>query len=298
MEYTIFGRTGLQVSKLGLGGAPLGGDFEATDEREIERVIHQAIDGGINFIDTAPLYGLGESERRIGKFLGARREKVILSSKAVRSDQRYDYDAVIRSVDDSLSRLRTDWLDLMQLHDVSSQPYELLVEEAIPALQACQQAGKIRFLGVTDRNLDLLQQYIALDVFDSVQFYTRYMLLDHTAKDALLPRAKEHGLGVINGSVLGMGILADRPAHFLEDDVRLEAERKMSQLSFLRRSEPHGLVEPAMRFSFGNPDIHVTLTGVTDRNALAANMACCDGRGLDQELEQRVLSLFQGEQLF
>ncbi|HZG58784.1 aldo/keto reductase [Paenibacillus sp.] len=300
MEYTVFGKTGLKVSKMGLGGAPLAGDFGATDEAEVQRVIHEAVDSGINFIDTAPLYGRGESERRIGRALeGGYRERVVLASKAARSDMRYDYKTIVQSVEDSLQRLRTDRLDLVQLHDVETQPFELIVEEAIPALEKLRDDGKVRFLGVSTRHLDLLMRYMRTGSFDSVQFYARYMLLDHTAKDALLPLARELNLGVINGSVLGMGILAETPAPFLGEETLARAREGIAKLDFLRTKEgPGGLIEPAMRFSFANPDIHVTLSGVATLAALRMNVALCDGRGLNAEDQAKVYELFQGNTVF
>lgn len=299
MEYTLFGKTGLKVSKLGLGGAPLAGDFGKTEEDEVQRMIHQAIDSGINFIDTAPLYGLGESERRIGKALaGGRRNQVIIASKAVRSDLRYDYESTIKSVDESLQRLQTDWIDILQLHDVESQPYDLIINETIPALQKLKQEGKIRFTGVTTRVLPLLMEFMKTGSFDSIQFYTRYMLIDHTAKDEVLPLAKEMGIGVINGSVLGLGLLAESAAHFLDQEIVKKASVRMEQLKFLRKTEPKGLIEPGMRFSLGNPDIHVTLTGTSTISEIRENVALCDGQGLDVEDLQKVYVLFQGEKLF
>ncbi|WP_309122140.1 aldo/keto reductase [Paenibacillus sp.] len=300
MEYTTFGKTGLTVSKMGLGGAPLAGDFGKTDENEVQRVIHEAIDLGVNFIDTAPLYGRGESERRIGRALaGGRRERVVLASKAARSDMRYDYKTIIQSVEDSLARLRTDRLDLVQLHDVDTQPYELIIEEAIPALRKLREDGKVRFLGVSTKVLDLLMRFMRTEAFDAVQFYARYMLLDHSAKDALLPLAREMNLGVINGSVLGMGILAETPASFLGEETVRRAAEGIAKLDFLRTKDgPGGLIEPAMRFSFANPDIHVTLSGVATLDALRMNAALCDGRGLEAERQAKVFELFQGNTVF
>ena len=299
MEYTHFGNTGLKVSKLGLGGAPLSGDFGATDEAEVQSLIHEAIDSGINFIDTAPLYGKGESERRIGKALAeGRRNEVIIASKAVRSDLRYDYESTIRSVEESLTRLQTDWIDILQLHDIEHQPYHLVMNETIPALRKLKEGGKIRFTGVTTRELPLLMAYMKTGQFDAIQFYARYMLIDHTAKDEVLPLAREMGVGVINGSVLGLGLLADTVVDFMDKEIAAKAAERVEQLKFLRRTEPKGLIEPAMRFSLANPDIHVTLTGTSKVGSLRKNLAYCDGKGLGAEELQRVYDLFQGQPLF
>lgn len=299
MEYTTFGRTGLRVSKLGLGGAPLGGVFGPTDERDIEKMIHEALDSGINFIDTAPSYGRGESERRIGSALkDGRRNEVVLASKAVGPGESFDYATTIRSVEQSLERLQTDWIDLLQIHDVEQVPYETIVNETLPALEKLREDGKIRYIGVSTRILSLLERYIRLNRFDSIQFYARYMLIDHTAKDVVLPLAAEKEIGVINGSVLGLGLLADTPAPFLRPKLIDEALKRMEQLQFLRKTAPHGLVEPAMRFSLSQPAIQVTLTGAATTDVLRTNLAFCDGHGLDPEELERVYALFQGRSLF
>ncbi|SDD96649.1 L-galactose dehydrogenase [Paenibacillus sp. UNCCL117] len=299
MEYTTFGRTGLRVSKLGLGGAPLGGVFGEADEREVEKMIHEAIDGGINLIDTAPSYGDGESERRIGQALdGGRRNQVVLATKAVGPGKSFDYASTVRSVEQSLARLRTDWIDLLQIHDAEQVPFETILEETLPALEKLREDGKIRYIGISSRLLPLLGRFVKLNRFDSIQFYARYMLIDHTAKDELLPLATEADIGVINGSVLGLGLLADTPAPFLNRKIVDEAALRISRLQFLRKSEPFGLVEPAMRFSLSEPRIHVTLTGAATREVLRANMALCDGRGLEPEELRRVYELFQGQSLF
>lgn len=299
MEYTTLGNTGLRVSKLGLGGAPLAGGFEPTDAKEVERMIHGAVDVGINFIDTAPLYGDGESERRIGQGLLGRRDRVVLASKAVRSDRTYDYRKTVQSVEESLRRLQTDWIDLMQIHDVAKQSWDLIVYETIPALQKLKQDGKIRFIGVTDKDLSLLLAYLRTGAFDTVQFYAKYMLADHSAKKELLPYTREQGIGVINGSVLGMGVLADSPASFLNEALKSKARAALEQLEFLRtKPGKGGLIEPGMRFSLSNPDIHVTLSGVSTVAALRMNAAFCDGKGLSPEDERRVLERFAGKTLF
>lgn len=92
MEYTAFCKTGVRVSKLGLGGSPLGGDYGPVTDEQVTEVIDRALELGVNFIDTAPLYGRGESERRIGKALQGKRDKVVLATKAVMRGEPYTYD--------------------------------------------------------------------------------------------------------------------------------------------------------------------------------------------------------------
>nr|WP_170312268.1 aldo/keto reductase [Paenibacillus sacheonensis] len=280
---------------MGLGGAPLGGGFENTTEAEMERTVHEAIDLGITFIDTAPLYGSGKSEERIGNALrGGRREKVVLSTKAVRADLPHDYASTIASVEGSLKRLRTDYVDLLQIHDLEKQPYELIMNETLPALQKLRSDGKIRNIGFSTRVLPLMKRYMETDQFDAIQFYARYMLVDFSAADEILPLARAKNMGVINGSVLGMGLLAESPAEFLGQDMIDAAAERMEKLKFLRRTEPKGLIEPGYRFSLQNPDIHVTLTGAATSSFIRANAAFCDGQGLDPKDHERVLQLFKG----
>ncbi|GGD53501.1 aldo/keto reductase [Paenibacillus nasutitermitis] len=297
MEYTQLGRTGWQVSKLGLGGAPLGGDFGETTDREVEDVVHAAIDLGINFFDTAPLYGQGESERRLGLALRGRRDRVILATKAVMRGESYSYDNTIRSVEESLRRLQTDWIDLIQLHELESCGEEMARNETLPAFRTLLEQGKVRALGVNAGQLGLLLPFVQENLVDTVQTFGKYTLIDHTAAEILFPHTRVHGTGVIHGSPLAMGMLADSPAPFLHKyPAKLqEAERRKAELAFLRQPGPGGLIQSAMRFCLGCPDISVTLTGTTDIRELTRNASYCDGKGLDPEIEGRVLSTFKGE---
>lgn len=299
VEYTTFGKTGILVSKLGLGGAPLGGDFGPVTDEQVIEVIGRALELGINFIDTAPLYGKGESERRIGKALQGQREKVVLASKAVMRGVPYTYENTIRSVEDSLKRLGTDYLDLIQMHELDETNKEIGMNETIPAFLKLKEQGKVRAIGVNAFNPTLLLPFIRSGHIDSVQTFCRYMLIDYSAMDELLPTAREHGVSVINGSVLGMGLLAEAPAPFIKKDSLLvkEAERRIKELAFLRKTEPKGLIEPAMRFSLSSPDITVTLTGTTSLRSLTLNASYCDGVGLPQDEKDRLLSLFPSQPL-
>lgn len=299
MQFVELGKTGFKVSKLGLGGAPLGGDFgEMTDEQAV-RVVHLALELGINFIDTAPLYGRGESERRIGLALKGKRNEVILATKAVMRGDAYSYDNTIRSVEQSLQRLQTDRIDLIQLHELEQTTFEQAMNETIPAFLKLKEEGKVRAIGVNARDISLLLPFVKLGVVDTIQTFCRYMLIDFSANEQLLPLAKQMNVGVINGSPLGMGILADAPAPFLKSnhDLLAETQSRVGQLDFLRKTEPKGLIEPAMRFSLSCPDIAVTLTGTTSVRSLTRNAGYCDGIGLTDAEMARLHSLFAGKPL-
>lgn len=297
MEYTQLGRTGWKVSKLGLGGAPLGGDFGETNDREVEKVVHAAIDLGINFFDTAPLYGRGESERRLGLALRGRRDRVILATKAVMRGDSYSYENTIRSVEESLDRLQTDFIDLIQLHELETCGEETAMSDTLPAFRKLQEQGKVRAIGVNAGRVAMLLPFVQEGLVDTVQTFGKYTLIDHTASDILFPHTRGHGVGVIHGSPLAMGVLADSPAPFMANyQAKLqEGERRKAELAFLRQPGAGGLIEPAMRFSLGCPDIAVTLTGTTSVLELAKNASYCDGKGLAPELLEQVLSLFKGE---
>src|SRR5580700_5395102 len=121
MDYATLGRSGLRVSKLGFGASPLGNEFGETDPAEGERAVHCAVDLGINYFDVAPYYGRTLAETWLGAALAGRRDKVVLSTKCGRYDvNQFDFSAarIRASIDESLRRLRTDYLDILLAHDI------------------------------------------------------------------------------------------------------------------------------------------------------------------------------------
>src|SRR5271170_5468300 len=138
MEYATLGRTSLRVSKLGFGASPLGNEFGEVDPAEGERAVHCAIDLGINYFDVAPYYGRGLAETRLGAALVGRRDRVILATKCGRYDvAQFDFSAarIRRSIEESLQRLRTDYLDVFLAHDIEFVEARQIIEEAIPTMR-------------------------------------------------------------------------------------------------------------------------------------------------------------------
>jgi len=148
MQYRTLGKTGLEVSTLGFGAAPLGNVFDPVDEEEAIASVHYALDQGVNFFDVAPFYGITLAESRLGKALEGSRQNIILATKCGRYDlQHFDFSRkrILQSIDDSLLRLKTDYLDLFQLHDVEFVDKAIILEEAVPAIKEVVKSGKARF---------------------------------------------------------------------------------------------------------------------------------------------------------
>src|ERR1017187_6271882 len=138
--YRRLGSTDLQVSVIGFGASPLGDVFGIANPEEGMRTVHLAIDEGINFFDVSPYYGLSLAEERLGRALEHRRGEVVLSTKCGRyGANEFDFSAqtIRESIEQSLRRLRTDYVDLLHAHDVEFGNVEQIIEEAIPAMRRC-----------------------------------------------------------------------------------------------------------------------------------------------------------------
>ena len=152
MEYRKLGQTDLNLSVVGFGSATLGDVFGNVDPSEAIRAVHLAVDSGINFFDSSPYYGITLAETRLGEALAGRRDRVVLATKCGRYGfDEFDFSAkrVIASIDESLRRLQTDYIDLFQAHDVEFGDVQQIIHETLPALRQLQQQGKARYIGIT-----------------------------------------------------------------------------------------------------------------------------------------------------
>jgi D-threo-aldose 1-dehydrogenase len=221
----------LELPSLGFGGAPIGNLFQATSDEDAARTIEAAWDSGIRYFDTAPHYGLGLSERRLGEALRAHpRAEYIVSTKVGRllvpattvpgrDDDMFDVaathhrvrdysaDGVRRSLDASLERLGLDRIDIVLIHDPDDHADEA-IEQAAPALSALRAEGTIRAYGAGMIHSAPLTRFVRETDVDVVMVAGRYNLLDQTAARDLLPEALRRGVKVINAGVFGSGLLA------------------------------------------------------------------------------------------
>jgi aryl-alcohol dehydrogenase-like predicted oxidoreductase len=297
-----FGNTSLRVSELGLGCARLGGAFQG-GPRPFLDVISAAYDAGINFFDTADMYSQGESEQLVGRALRGRRDRVIIASKAgyqlparrrlvglikplvrpairllkLRRDQlpagsrgevTQDFSAqyLTRAVEGSLRRLKTDYLDLFQLHSPTREAIERGDFE--PAVDALLRAGKIRYFGIAVDSVDAFEAALARPAVRSVQFTLN--LLEPTGAP-LFAQAGARGVGGIARECLANGLLVKRA-----EDIDLaqycsspeELARRQQQLAELRGGG-RDLLQQALAYPRAQPGVSVALVGV--RSVLQLN---------------------------
>lgn len=278
MRYRKLGQTDLELSVLGFGASPLGDVFSVTDPVESRIAIHYAIERGINFFDVSPYYGLTLAERRLGEALTGVRQKVILATKCGRYGRDdFDFSArtVTAGVHDSLVRLKTDYIDLLQVHDVEFGDVEQIVNETLPALRVLQREGKARYIGITGYSLPTLLSIAKAATVDSVLSYCRYNLMVRDMDTFLTPLANERSIGLINASPLHMGILSPLGApvwHPAPAAVRAAACRASDIC------EAHGLplAEVAIRFCLAHPTVAATLVGMSTVNQVEENLRALD----------------------
>jgi aryl-alcohol dehydrogenase-like predicted oxidoreductase len=216
MDYRLFGRTGVHVSPLCLGAMNFGG---VTGEADSLRIIHAALDAGINFVDTADVYSAGQSEVVVGKALAGRRDRVFLATKVhfkmgdgpFPSNQGNSRLHILKACEDSLRRLNTNWIDLYQVHRPSP---EIPVDETLGALTDLVRAGKVRYVGCSTHPAWMVMEALAASERRGFARYVSeqppYNLLDRRIENELVPLALRYDLALIPWAPLAQGVLAGR----------------------------------------------------------------------------------------
>jgi aryl-alcohol dehydrogenase-like predicted oxidoreductase len=313
MEHRPLGRTGVSVSKLCLG-AMMFGDWGNKDQDESIRIIHRALDAGINFIDTADVYSQGESEEIIGKALaGGRRDDIVLATKAWGAmgegpnrrgtSRRW----IIREVEDSLRRLGTDWIDLYQIHRYEP---DTDIEETLGALTDLVHQGKVRYIGSSTFPSSAIveAQWAARDrhLQRFVCEQPPYSILVRGIEAEVLPTCSRYGMGVITYSPLAQGWLSGRyrtgsevqgPVSAARQrlserfDLTLPAnQRKLEAAEALAQlAEEAGLslIELAIAFALNHPAVTAVIIGPRTMEQLESQLPAADV-ALDQALLDRI----------
>ena len=310
MEYRTLGRSGIRVSTLGLGTMMLGA-WGNRDERECARIIHTALDAGVNLVDTADVYAAGETETIVGAALRGRRDDVVLATKVYGpmgddpnqrgGSRRW----VMRACEDSLRRLQTDHIDLYQLH----QPdHDTDLDETLGALTDLVRQGKVRCIGTSN--------FQAEEIVEALWVAERrghaavrsnqppYSIFVRGVETAVLPTCRRHGLGVIvysplNGGWLTGRIRRDRPReetgrtqHYPEKfDVDLEPNRRklaaVEELAALADGAGLSLLQLALGFVTSHPAVSSALLGPRTPEHLAQQLTAAGVR-LDEDVLERI----------
>ncbi|MBP3960005.1 aldo/keto reductase [Gemmata sp. G18] len=294
MEYRPLGKTGLNVSVLGQGGAAFGQQYGAVSDREVLDCVHAGIDAGVNLIDTAAYYGKGTSEEFLGRALeGGRREKVAICTKACRLDRAvFDFtpEGTRKCVEGSLKRLRTDHVEILLAHDIEfATDYEYVFNETYAVLQQLKKEGKTRFIGMSCYPLPLLRQAVERCDLDVVISYAHGNLFNTQLLSDFMPVAEARGVGVMNASALAMGLLTNQgpQSWFPGPPEVVETCRKAAELC---RSRGADISYLGMQFALGLKQIPCTLSGAARKSELDVNLKAMTA-ALDETLLADVMKV-------
>ncbi|HET8627217.1 MAG TPA: aldo/keto reductase [Thermomicrobiales bacterium] len=304
MEYRRLGGSGLKVSAIGLGGNTFG---RYVDEAGTARVIHRALDLGVNFFDTADTYGHGVSEEFVGKALRDRRDRAVIGTKLGMKwgegphDTGLSRQRVMDGVEGSLRRLGTDYIDLLQVHRWDP---ETPLEESLRALDDLVGAGKLRYIGCS--NFAAWQLVQSLWVSDRrgyasfVSVQPRYSLLDRSVERELLPACRAFDVGIIPYSPLAGGILtgkyrggarpagargSDQPG-FFERQLAGHDEDVVDRLASWAEGRGHQLGELAIAWLLGHPEVSTVIAGVTSPEQVETNVRAAEWRLTPEEVAE------------
>ena len=299
MQKRTFGKTGLEVSVLGFGAAPIG--VLETEQDQVATILGTLLDRGVNLIDTAAAYQ--GSEQAIGKALSHRRDEYVLISKCGRafedlSGEAWSAEVIAQTVDRSLHRLQTDHLDVMLLHSCDLGTLEK--GEALAALVKARDAGKVRFVGYSGDNEAAAY---AAKLPDVAVIQTSVNICDQVNIELVLPNAQQHDVGVMAKRPIANAAwkdLAEQPG-FYSDYARTYTERLAnmdvapSDLDF--EGEPSQLwPEIAIRFTFAQPGVHTAIIGTTNPGHVISNIAHVEKGPLPDESIRKLRTAFEHAQ--
>ncbi len=300
VEYRRLGRTNLQVSVVGFGGLTIG--LASTEQKRVTSLLNQALDRGLNMIDTAECYGhpdKNHSEELIGDAIGTRRDEYVLSSKVGHESGHFGQNAdwstlsLHRTIDRSLKRLKTDVLDIVHLHGCTVDV--LQSGEVIEALKQARQAGKIRFLGYSGSG-ERMRYAIESNEFDVVQLTLN--VFEQNAIDDLLPLTQARDIGVMAKRPIGNAVWRhnERP----EWGWYAEYWDLIEPLSYpffkgeaLSDPGPEGAAGMALRFVTSTPGLHTAIVGTTSPGRWNQNHGNVSAGPLSKELYQAIRANWQ-----
>ncbi|HEY5201041.1 MAG TPA: aldo/keto reductase [Acidothermaceae bacterium] len=295
MHQTALGRGGLRVGRYGFGGAPIAGLFESVSEEQARECMGQAWSAGQRYFDTAPHYGAGLSEHRVGAFLARKpSNEWVLSTKVgrliettssataesagfvdesgVRRVFDFSRDGIRRSFDASLARLGVDKVDILYLHDPDDH-WQQAIDEAWPALAALRDDGVVRSVGAGMNQTAMLTRLVHETDMDVVLLAGRYTLLEQGALDDLLPACLQRGTSVVIGGVFNSGLLANPHgnATFNYQPAASDVLAKALQIDDVCSRHGVAIAAAALQFPLAHPAITTVLVGARSPQEVEEN---------------------------
>ena len=295
MRYRRFGKTDWQVSEIGLGGSW----FYGRPEMGLKPVSHgvgvveRALELGVNYFDTAPLYGKGRSEEVLGHALKGVTDDYYLATKVGYFPEPFDYtrDTVWRGFEASLQRLQRDRVDLVQIHESEQAGWDGVFGKGrtLEALREIRDQGLATFIGLTGSDLVLMRDILKeSDDFVSVITFCQYDLLVQEAKEVLVPAAAERDVAVIAASPLHGGLLGSKRDHWRQQGRFANLFERQEQVEELLQERDLDPVDAGLRYLLSDPRVSIILSGVDSVGELERSAAVSDGRYLDDEFIRRI----------
>ena len=269
MQYNQLGKSDLRISEVSFGCMSLG-----DNHADNARLLYQAVDGGINFFDTADLYGKGFNEETVGRAFWGMRSKVVISTKVGNQwradDNGWNWNPtkayILGAVEESLRRLGTDYIDLYQLHGGTLDDP---IDETIEAFEDLKSQGKIRQYGISSIRPNVIREYVRRSNMVSVMM--QYSLLDRRPEESALELLRGHGIGMLARGSLAKGLLVNKaPENYLNhsaEDVKKAANAVYAQSGAAR--DPAAV---AVRFVLGHPAITSAVLGIRTAAQLEAGL--------------------------
>ena len=280
MNYKPLGKSNLKISEISFGCMSLG-----IDHQENSNLLHHALDNGINYFDTADIYQKGFNEVTVGKAFADRRDKVIIATKVGnvwKSDgSGLDWNPtkvhIFKSIDESLQRLQTDYIDLYQLHGGTiNDP----IDETIEAFEQLKTKGKIRHYGISSIRPNVIREYVKRSNIISVMM--QYSLLDRRPEETCLNLLYEQNIGVLTRGSLASGLLVNKPAkpylNYSEQEV-MEAARVVKRIAGGKRL----ISEVALRFVLNHPSVTSAVVGMHTFEQLDDSLRVVKSQSLSPE---------------
>lgn len=313
MQLRKIGQTDLSVTEYSFGTAPLGGMYRACPRETAMETLEAAWSAGLRFIDTAPWYGFGLAERRVGDFLRDKpKGSYVLSTKVGRlqrpvpddkvpsygfvdplpfdTDYDYSYDGIMRSVDFSCARLGLNRIDILFVHDIGVYTHgaernavylRQLLDGGLKALEQLKSSGAIAAYGLGVNEVPVCLDVMAEADIDCILLAGRYTLLDRTATAELLPLCEKKKTSLVVGGVFNSGILATGPvegSHFDYMPATPDVLDKVRAMETIARSQGLPLAAPAIQFPLQSPAVASVLLGTAKPSSLMRNMELTEQR--------------------